>query len=81
MQYDGKFTFERVRCYFTLADSSSSGISILNKLVVHQERSLRTQVHSSILHFAKFCSDRSIIQLRRSLAVLGQSVTSAEFRG
>ncbi|KAM3184643.1 hypothetical protein ACTXT7_007952 [Hymenolepis weldensis] len=43
---------------------SKSAISILNKLIVCQKRSLRTQVHSLILQFAKFCSDRSITQLR-----------------
>ncbi|VUZ52215.1 unnamed protein product, partial [Hymenolepis diminuta] len=56
-------------------------ISHLNKLVVYQKRSLRSQVHSLNLHFAKFCSDRSIIQLKRSLAALGQSAVAAEFRG
>ncbi|KAM3178837.1 hypothetical protein ACTXT7_001731 [Hymenolepis weldensis] len=75
--YGDKFTFERVRCYST----SRSAIAIFHKLVVYQKRSLRTQVHNLNLHFAKFCSDRSIIQLRRSLAVLGQSASAAELRG
>ncbi|VUZ40906.1 unnamed protein product [Hymenolepis diminuta] len=49
--------------------------------MVYQKRLLRTLVHSHTLHFAKFCSDRSIIQLRRSLAMLGQFTAAAEFRG
>ncbi|KAM3185148.1 hypothetical protein ACTXT7_006958 [Hymenolepis weldensis] len=51
---------------------SRSTISNLCKLVVYRKRSLRTQACSLNPHFAKFCSDRPIIQLR-SLAVLGQS--------
>ncbi|KAM3171009.1 hypothetical protein ACTXT7_017469 [Hymenolepis weldensis] len=61
--------------------SSNSVISVFHKLVVYQKRSLRTQVHSLNQHFAKSCSDRSIIQLRRYLAVFGQSAPAAEFRG
>ncbi|KAM3180262.1 hypothetical protein ACTXT7_016629, partial [Hymenolepis weldensis] len=53
--------------------TSRSAISILNELVVYQKRSLRIQVHNLTLHFAKFCFDRSIIQQRRSFAVLVQS--------
>ncbi|VUZ46499.1 unnamed protein product [Hymenolepis diminuta] len=60
---------------FTLLSptTSRSAISNLNKLVVYQKRSLRTQIHSLAQHFPKFCSYRSIIHLRRSLAVLGPS--------
>ncbi|VUZ48972.1 unnamed protein product [Hymenolepis diminuta] len=53
-----------------LSTTGRSAISVLHKLVVYQKCSLRTLVHNFIIHFAKFCSHRSIIQLRRSLAVL-----------
>ncbi|VUZ49742.1 unnamed protein product [Hymenolepis diminuta] len=58
-----------------------SAISILHIPAVYQRRSLLTQLHSLALHLANFCSLPSVVHLRRSLVVLGQSAPAAEFRG
>ncbi|KAM3170964.1 hypothetical protein ACTXT7_017559 [Hymenolepis weldensis] len=76
-----KFTFEGVRCYSTCADNKQ--ISYLYPQLTRgvPETLVTDPSTQSESTFCRICSDGSIIQLRKSLAVLGQSVPAAEFRG